>query len=266
MTPVLLALACAVLWSGRPRAAHRLQRIRLASRSSVPAFARWPIVMLGLGAVAVIGGVAPVIAAGIVAGVAWWLSRHRRRLGERAHHRDELLTALTLMIAELSVGAPPARACSVAAQEMSTGTDGTSTVAAALSVLAGRAELGGTIVVDADAGTDDESWNRIAIAWQTADRYGLPLAELLDSVRADLVERRGFDDRTRAGLAGPRATASVLAVLPLLGIALGQATGARPVQILTGGGLGGVLLVVGAGLVAAGLVWSERISDKVITR
>ena len=56
----------------------------------------------------------------------------------------------------------------------------------------------------------------------------------------------------------------MLAGLPLLGIALGQATGARPIQVLLGGGLGGMLLVIGTALVAAGMVWTERITDKVV--
>ena len=64
----------------------------------------------------------------------------------------------------------------------------------------------------------------------------------------------------------PRATASVLAGLPVLGIALGQATGANPVGVLTGGGLGGILLIVGTAFIVAGLCWSDRIVEKVSAR
>ena len=52
----------------------------------------------------------------------------------------------------------------------------------------------------------------------------------------------------------------------MLGIALGQATGADPLRVLMGEGLGGILLVVGCGLAAAGVVWAERITGKVLAR
>jgi tight adherence protein B len=91
------------------------------------------------------------------------------------------------------------------------------------------------------------------------------MADLVQSVREDLVARRRFAERTRAALAGARATATVLAGLPVLGVLLGEAMGARPVAVLLGGGLGGILLVVGVTLVVAGLAWTRRITEKVMT-
>jgi len=82
-------------------------------------------------------------------------------------------------------------------------------------------------------------------------------------VRRDLTGRSRFRSRTEAGLAGARATAAILAALPLLGIALGQAVGAAPVQLLLGSTAGGLLLVVGTALVCAGLAWSGAITAAV---
>lgn len=265
MTAVLLALGCAVLWWGPSRIEYRLAVIaqrRSGETRSIPA----PLLgALGVGITVVIGGFAVGVAALMVVALVWWRRRRRQRSASAERSRDELITALTLMIAELSVGSPPARACAAAATEMARAPAGSTPITSALTVLAGRAELGGT-VLDASEGhaPTDESWHRIAVAWQTSDRLGLPLADLLGSVRADLAARAAFSDRTRAGLAGPRATATVLAGLPLLGIALGEATGAQPLATLLGGGLGSVLLVIGTGLTAAGVVWSERITDKVV--
>ncbi|MGB3772354.1 MAG: type ii secretion system integral membrane subunit, partial [Rhodococcus sp. (in: high G+C Gram-positive bacteria)] len=45
--------------------------------------------------------------------------------------------------------------------------------------------------------------------------------------------------------------------------ALGQAMGASPIAVLTGGGVGGVLLVVGVALACAGLLWTDAIVAKV---
>ncbi len=63
---------------------------------------------------------------------------------------------------------------------------------------------------------------------------------------------------------GPRATAAVLAGLPVAGIALGQLIGARPLAFLCGVGAGGWLLVIGVLLACAGLMWSDRIAERVL--
>ncbi len=78
-----------------------------------------------------------------------------------------------------------------------------------------------------------------------------------------MLGRNRFRQRTEAGLAGARATATVLAGLPVLGIGLGELMGAAPLQVLFGGGAGGVMLVVGTGLVALGLLWTDKITSKV---
>ena len=95
--------------------------------------------------------------------------------------------------------------------------------------------------------------------WAIAETRGLALAELLGAVRVDLLGRQRFRQRTEAGLAGARATAAVLAGLPLLGVGLGQLMGASPLSVLFGGGLGGVMLVTGSILLCVGLLWTDRI-------
>jgi len=101
-------------------------------------------------------------------------------------------------------------------------------------------------------------------AWHVAEERGVALADLLDAVRRDLVGRIRFRSRTEAGLAGARSTAAVLAGLPLLGIALGQAIGAAPLALLLRDTTGGLLLVVGAVLVCLGLWWTERITARAV--
>ncbi|MFE0748843.1 type II secretion system F family protein [Gordonia sp. NPDC058843] len=258
------------------RAANRLAAVSgraRPDRSQTPALLI--PVMVPFGAL-LAGGVPAAVAAAIVVAVVLWV-RRRRRVEKRDDRRlEELLLALSLMIAELSVGAPPVRACEVAVAELRRrgppdGGAG-SEIADGLEAMACRAALGGSVIdsttLDGPTGgvMGEASWRRIGVAWQIADDRGLPMVDLLGAVRADLRARRGFAERTRAGLSGPRATAVVLAGLPLLGIALGQATGARPLEVLLGGGVGGILLMVGCGLVAAGIGWSERITGKVLAR
>ncbi|WP_055476949.1 hypothetical protein [Gordonia sp. HS-NH1] len=279
-TPAAVALVLgtagvAVLMSAPPRATPRLLAV---CGHTAPAWSSTPAVLLPMTApfgALLVGGLPAAVAAGIVVTIVLWV--RRRRLAEKRRDRrmDELLLALSLMIAELSVGAPPVRACEVAVAELrrrDPGDAGSGTgIADGLEAMACRAALGGSVIDPASGAdvrvggeTDGESWRRIGVAWQIADDRGLPMVDLLGAVRSDLQARRGFADRTRAGLSGPRATAAVLAGLPLLGMALGQATGAGPIQVLLGGGLGGILLMAGCGLVAAGIGWSERITGKVL--
>lgn len=85
---------------------------------------------------------------------------------------------------------------------------------------------------------------------------GAPLAAVLD----DVVEATLAEDAARVAretaLAGPRATARVLAWLPGAGLLLGFALGADPVGVLLGGGIG-TLALLGAGvLVLVGRRWT----------
>ncbi len=171
-----------------------------------------------------------------------------------------LLGALETIIAELRVGNHPAEACAVAAQE----TRGPA--ADAFRVAAARARLGGSAADGLRGAAADPlgtHLERVAAAWAVSDRHGLALAELLSATRTDLLGRIRLRARTEAGLAGARATATVLAGLPALGVALGQAMGAAPIAVLSGGGFGGALLVLGTGLACAGLLWTDRISARV---
>ena len=89
---------------------------------------------------------------------------------------------------------------------------------------------------------------------------GVPLATTVDGLRADVGARRERAVRADATLAGPRATAVILTALPGLGVLLGAGFGADPLGVLLGGTLGGALCLAGAVLLAAGLVWTDRIA------
>ena len=105
---------------------------------------------------------------------------------------------------------------------------------------------------------------QVATAWSLSQRHGLPLAELLDAVRRDFVARTRFVRRADANMAGPRASAAVLATLPGVGILLGEGMGARPLHVLATTGAGHMLLLLGAGLILGGVVWSVRLTKLVV--
>lgn len=272
MTAVLLCLAAAILV-----APHRGASVRLRSVGAAPATGRkaagrvrqWALRRglspFDLGFVACVplaaaGAVGPAVAAAVVVGTV--RRRYRRRIASAHRGRESrsVLCGLDVVIGELRVGAHPAVACEAAAVEC----DGAAAVA--FRCAAGRARLGGSAadgLVAGDSVVADEL-RRIANAWAVAETRGLALADLLHAVRTDLQGRNRFRARMDAGLAGARATAAVLAGLPVLGIGLGQLMGAAPLTVLLGGGMGAILLVVGTVLVALGLAWTDRIVDRAV--
>ncbi|GEE01458.1 hypothetical protein nbrc107696_19040 [Gordonia spumicola] len=252
VAPLLAAVGAAVLLWPRPAVFRRLPATVRRPYDVDPAWmiAAVPVVALS------VAGPAPALAAGLVAATVIGVRRRAARRSA-ADRRDALVRrALSVMIAEMSVGAPIVHACRSAADELAR--DGPSAVADELARMAARAELGGD-PVDGAAGLD-----RLASAWAASSGRGLPMIDLMQSLRADLTARAEHRSRTTAGLAGPRATATVLALLPVLGIGLGQAMGARPLAVLVGPGVGGILLVVGTGLAVAGVWWTIAITDKVL--
>lgn len=256
---LLLAAAGLALWPSR-RAEMRVRGIGGTTSGPGVAIPRRLGVVAAVPFIAVFAGIGPAIAAGIV--VAVWLWRSRRSAAKRVEAAREaaLGRALSVMVAEMSVGAPMVSACRAAAGEV----DGDQPeVAATLARIAAHVELGGEL----DAGVVGDAQpavRRLGDAWSISVRHGLPMVSLLEALHRDLAQRREFAARTDAGLAGPRATAMVLAGLPLLGLGLGQLMGAHPIGVLLGTPMGSVLLVVGVALAAAGVLWADAIVAKVL--
>lgn len=260
MTAALALAAALLVWPGG--AARRRVRFRsgraegLVRLSAARGPAAWVFVLLALVAGSVWVGIAGMLAAAAVAG-----TLAVRRRAQVASARDEerseaLAQALDVLVAQLRVGVHPGMACALAAVECAG-----SPMGPVLERAAAQAALGGSIseALAAD-GVAFGELSRVAGVWALAERHGIAMGEMLEVVRRDLVERQGFRRRVFAGLAGPRATAMVLALLPVVGVGLGQLMGAAPLRVLLGGGVGGVLLLVGVGLDCAGLLWAERIS------
>ncbi|MCD2114525.1 MULTISPECIES: type II secretion system F family protein [Rhodococcus] len=267
MNATLLCLAAALFVLPSSSARRRLRRgVPDAAPRPIPRALVAGVVVVVLTTVVVWAGITPAVAGATVAATVVGRRRSRRRAAELDRQRRMLLSGLDTVIADLRVGTHPADACETAARETA------GSVAGAFRVAAARARLGGSAahgLRSAAASSDGDgvadSLDRVADAWAVSDRHGLALAELLGAARVDLAARMRIRARTEAGLAGARATATVLAGLPVLGVGLGQLMGAAPLGILLTGGLGGVMLVVGTALVCAGLLWTDRIAARVGT-
>lgn len=196
------------------------------------------------------------IAGGLVGVTVWRQVRDRRRVRSRIAVTEGLAEALRSLVAELESGAHPADAAESAAR------DAHSEVAVTLRAAAAVVRLGGDL--DTVFG---RSGNTAAVgtAWRLAARHGLALGDVLDAVRADFDHQVRFARQVLARMAGPRASAAVLAGLPVLGVILGQAMGAAPLHVLTGSFAGQALLVVGVGLACAGVLWTARLTGRVIS-
>lgn len=102
----------------------------------------------------------------------------------------------------------------------------------------------------------------MAACWQVARQGGGTLAEGLERVAAALGADRDLRLEIRTQLAGPRATATVLASLPVFGLLLGDALGAKPLWVLLHTPAGLTCLALGVALQGAGLAWVARLTRR----
>ena len=100
---------------------------------------------------------------------------------------------------------------------------------------------------------------RLRSGWLLTRRHGLAFTPLIDALAADLSEQIAADAERAGQVAGPRMSGYVMAVLPLLGLALGVGMGADPFRVLLLTPVGNILLLVGVLLTCTGLLWSARI-------
>lgn len=253
-----LALSAAVLVtpaSPRQRLARsNRRRTRLSPRvvgwSALAAFATG-VVFLPL---------TTVLAAALLAATAGVRYRRRRR-GRRAMEEGrQLETAIDVLVGELRIGAHPAQAFAIAADETA------DSVADSCRAVAARARLGADVTAGlhsvAETSALSAHWDRLAVCWELASEHGLPMSTLMRAAQRDIVERQRFSSHVTSAMAGARATAAILAGLPLLSALFGQLIGANAVGFLLGGHVGGWLLVVGVTLVCSGLLWADRITDR----
>jgi tight adherence protein B len=103
----------------------------------------------------------------------------------------------------------------------------------------------------------------VAAAWEVSARSGAALAVVLDRIGVGLRDEEEARAEVAASLAPARATARLLAGLPVFGLALGMSMGARPLDFLLDSGLGLVCLVGGLLLAGLGVIWVERLVDAV---
>ncbi|GAB7067908.1 hypothetical protein H7J06_07795 [Mycobacterium hodleri] len=259
MTVAALILAVALMIApGQPR--HRLGAARSPRRP------RRSAVLVGcavaVGTSAVLAPVTATAAAVVVLALIAVRRRSSRARARRAAEAAALQGALGVLVGELRVGAHPVVAFESAAADVG------GQVADSLRAVAARARLGADVAAGlrsvATQSTVPQYWERLSATWLLAQSQGLAIVALIRAAERDIVERERFASGVTAGMAGARATATILAGLPVLGVGLGHAIGAEPLRFLLSGGAGGWCLLIGVTLASAGLWWSDRIIDRVL--
>ncbi|MTD59641.1 type II secretion system F family protein [Amycolatopsis pithecellobii] len=249
MTLALLATAAALLiWPAGKTATTRLATVSpRARRPPWSPDSRWLLVLFALPVVALLG-TASATAAVLLLLAVWIQRRSRKRTKSQLIAAQAMAEALGTTVAELRGGASSAAAAEAAAA------DAPRDVAVVMNALASSARFG----VEPPKLTGPRG--QLTTAWNLSRRHGLPLADLLDAVRRDIVGSSRHLARADASMAGPRASAVVLASLPAVGVLLGEAVGAKPLHILSGTAAGHTLLMLGCAFVLAGVAWTSRLT------
>lgn len=105
-----------------------------------------------------------------------------------------------------------------------------------------------------------EGLRAVAAAWDVAARSGSALSLVLTKVAEGLRNDQEARAEVMAALSPPRATAKLLAALPLFGIGLGFSMGANPLRFLLYTGPGVLCLSIGVVLALLGVWWVELLA------
>jgi tight adherence protein B len=228
-----------------PRPPGRAAVLLLASSGLLVLVVLWP------------SGVLLALSLGLVLGGASWLHRGGRRRRQAERRRRDTIEACDALTAELLAGQPVVHALHRTADQHPV-----------LWPAARAGALGGdvpAVLRELATAPGGAGLRMLAAAWQVAEGSGAGLVATLQRVSETLRADAATGAETAASLAPARATARLLAVLPVFGLLLGAGLGGDPVGLLLGTTVGNGLLLTGTALALAGTLWVERLAGRVET-
>ena len=176
--------------------------------------------------------------------------------GGRRRHADDrrrALGAITALAAELQAGQPPANALVAADPD---GRVWPRTLAA----LRVHGDVVAALRLD---GRRMTLVTPLAACWTVSGEVGSGLASSVERLAQSARAMEDVRGQLEAQLAGPRATARTMALLPVIGVGMAQLAGADALGWLLGTPTGLACLVAGVGLDLVGLWWTQRINARV---
>ena len=265
----------------------------LVSLLIVTAVLTWPRRVRPEGAVLAVSSVrardsAGDVAAGVLpfgdsAGRAIWhqdpvvLYRRWRLRRDRGHLLEGVLVLLDSMAPALAMGLPPPRALALATEASAGDPPGTGPAPGRRRGVSELDRLTGSLTAAADRGdaladvwvewarlTRSPEISFVASAWALSERHGAPLAVAVERAAAGLREARARQRKVLVAVAGPRATVTVLTVLPLTGPAFGLACGIDPVTLYLGSPLAAVSTALGVALIVVGRLWCRSMIRRAV--
>ena len=252
---VLLALPRAPQASkgrSQPLAGPRSTRLRGMRLIAMPVIAAVVVLLLSL-----LDGTAPFLAL-IVLGSAGDVVRRLRRRRQRRQldrNRANVLAVCESLAADVRAGVPPITALESAAP-----------IWPPLAAVARGARLGNDVPAHLRALASTPGAGRlgvIAAAWTVAHRTGAAMASTLDLAARTLRDEQAVAAVIATEIAAARATATVLALLPVGVLVLGQGVGGDSIAFLTATPAGLVCTATGLVLAHLGLAWLDAIAEGV---
>lgn len=220
---------------------------------------RRTVLLLGLAPAAlVVVSVQQVVLGLVVLGLAAGALRMVRRARAAriaGRHRTRVVELCDALQAELAAGQSAEQALGRAAEDWPL-----------VGPAARAAATGGDVTAalrDLAAVPGAASLRIVAAAWLVAHRTGHGLADALGRVADDLRAAEQTHRIVAGELASARATARLLAGLPVVALAMGAGAGASPWAFLLGSPAGLACLVTGLGLGYAGLAWVDALATAI---
>lgn len=187
------------------------------------------------------------------------LTRRPRRGADAAIWRAVSIELCQGLAAELAAGRPPGDALARAVASVHPPDP------AALAPVVAAARDGGDVaaaLLGAAPARGGEGLVRLAACWRVSLAVGGGLTALVERVSASLRDAQAHREEVAAQLSGPRATARMLAFLPVLGLLMAAGLGMNPLSFLLGSPGGVVCLIIGMALDVAGVWWTHRLVAK----
>lgn len=251
-----------LLWGTQARPSKRLKAL-----SCTPSTRRLGSSSMGLGLAAVLLLIglkyvrwSVLLVALMIAVVVWHSYREATKKRHHLASTEALAELLSQLHSQIEAGVPPARALETAAS--GTATNMPAEMRRVVHSAYQRVHSAGGSPAATLVQSSLPELIYLGKIWGLAEHHGLPLAPLMDHARGRLDAQLRHYKATAASLSGPKASATILSALPFAGMMLGKGMGADPWGFLSGGGVGGLMLVIGVGLSASGWLWCQHIISK----